>query len=129
MLKALRTFVASVVDPLGLIHSVSFRKASIIAEPRLEAALLELNCPVAPVDDKVMVACQKCGEVFNQVQHTCDATVTLTDAAIPYGTQFFTYKAKDIIPHFWWIEALEAAHVPLDTIQAVKCPKCQHIFH
>ena len=129
MLKTLRAFTASVVDPLGLIHSVSFRKASIIAEPRLEADLVKLGCPVVPVDDVVMVACQKCGTVFDRTLHTCEATVTMVNAAIPYGTQFFAFRAADIIPHFWLIEALKAANVPLDTIQAVKCPKCQHIFH
>ncbi len=128
MLKALRPFVASVEDRLGMIHSVSFRGGQVIAEPRLEADLLKLGCPVVPVNNAVTVACAKCGAVFDRSLHTTSATATVVDAAIPYGHQFLSYQAGNIIPHFWILEALKAAGVPLEIVTATQCPQCQSVF-
>lgn len=127
--KVLTDFACNISVAYGTTGLHEFHQGDIIADPNIAGELLRLGCQVAPVNDQDMVACPKCRAVFSSSANRTDATITKVNASLNYDSRFYQWDAGEIVQYPWFVDALKKAGIPLDTIDAVKCPKCETVFY
>lgn len=127
--KALTSFGCNIYKEHGTNHFVEFREGDIITDPEIIAVLVTSNAPIADVNDPHMVSCPQCRTVFDSRAFPIQATITRVNCAIPYNSQFYKWTAGEVVPYPWLADALKTAGIPLTTIDAFRCPKCETISY
>jgi hypothetical protein len=127
--KVLTDFACNISVAYGTTGLHEFHQGDIITDPNVAGELLRLGCQVAPVTDQDMVACPKCRTAFSSSAHSTQATIVKVNTSIEYDRSSYKWESGEVVQYPWFVDALKKAGIPLDTIDAVKCPKCETVFY
>jgi hypothetical protein len=126
--RVMRLFSAN-VSKFGSPTFLTFTPGEIISDTSLAEGLVRLQCPVVDAEDTEAAICPKCRAVCSWKAHTKEITIVRANAGFSYNSQYFSFRAGDILAYPWLIDQAKRNHIPLEIATGIECPACHHVFY
>lgn len=120
----------------GSVSLVTLNGGEVVSDP-VFATWLATHVPqhVVAVEDLTTVTSRHCGGLCDRVEDKELITVVLRDSSITLGTaedavstQFYRFRAGDVLSHVALIEGARQARIPISIERGVRCPHCRGVF-
>ena len=117
------------LTPRGTPVYVTFKPNEIVNYEPLVRRLLELGCPVMPVDDTTTTICPKCRSLASWKTNAKEVTLVKANAGFSFNDQFFSFQIGDILAYPWLIDQAKKNRIPMETASGIECPHCKFVWY
>lgn len=121
----------------GATSQLTFNGGEVISDPTLSAWLIT-HVPerVVPIEAISVCVCVHCGATADRVANAEPIMIVLRDSSVTVGTaedavstQFYRFRAGDVISHTVLRMAVLEAKIPVEFTAGVRCPNCRRCFY